>query len=203
MRWQHTSACLAYSHPPSLPPSTSLSLSLCAPLSFISLSLFHYSVFFSESRSFFLSCLSSRLISSLSLYSSLFHDMFSLFTLSLSLHIPPFPARSCVSLKAIEEVVAKHDEVKKVTLELTNNVAAARDDLARVKKDNNNIKDRVATAQAALNRAEVRGLGGGSWKAVMGGGGRGMGWRWKWRIIHVLRCCRGVFQPCPGTLAQE
>ncbi|CAM9420577.1 unnamed protein product [Pylaiella littoralis] len=57
--------------------------------------------------------------------------------------------------KAIEEVVAKHDEVKKVTLELTNNVAAARDDLARVKKDNNNIKDRVATAQAALNRAEL------------------------------------------------
>lgn len=67
------------------------------------------------------------------------------------------PSLVSVAVKAIEEVVAKHNDAKQVTAELTNNVAAARDDLSRIKKDNNNIKDRVATAQAALNRAEVRG----------------------------------------------
>lgn len=53
-------------------------------------------------------------------------------------------------------VAAKHEAAKQATLDLTKNVAISRENLARVKKDNNNIKDRVVTAQAALNRAEVR-----------------------------------------------
>ena len=59
-------------------------------------------------------------------------------------------------VQAIEEVVAKHEAAKQATVELTKNVGISRENLARVKKDNNNIKDRVATAQAALTRAEVR-----------------------------------------------
>eukprot|EP00752_Nemacystus_decipiens_P009344 g8351.t1 len=57
--------------------------------------------------------------------------------------------------KAIEAVVAKHEAAKQATAELTKSVGISRENLARVKKDNNNIKDRVATAQAALNRAEL------------------------------------------------
>lgn len=53
-------------------------------------------------------------------------------------------------------MVAKHEAAKQATVELTKNVGISRENLARVKKDNNSVKDRVATAQAALNQAEVR-----------------------------------------------
>lgn len=66
--------------------------------------------------------------------------------------------------QAIEAVVAKHDAAKQTTAELSKTVNAAREDLARAKRDNNDIKGRVATAQAALNRAEVSTGGGGGKK---------------------------------------
>lgn len=93
--------------------------------------------------------------------------------------VSPAPSRVRASLplpspKAIEEVVAKHEAAKQATSELTKSVAASREGLARVKKDNNNIKDRLATAQAALNRAEV--------------GARQMG---SLCAFAVYSCCRG------------
>ena len=88
---------------------------------------------------------------SVSSFSPSLTDFFSLKFISIS-----FFSVFARPVQAIEEVVAKHEAAKQATVELTKNVGISRENLARVKKDNNNIKDRVATAQAALTRAEVR-----------------------------------------------